>query len=306
MIELPRGMHKRVREAFDIWGIQELYPPQKEAMGPIAEGENLVVAVPTAAGKSLIAYVAILNRFFRKGKALYVVPLRALASEKFEELSELSRLGLRVALSYGDYDEEDRRLEHYDVVVATSEKADSLLRHRSGWLRNLKVIVADEVHLLNDTGRGPTLEVILTRFKQLNPDAQMICLSATIGNSAEIAGWLGARLITSDFRPVDLKEGVVQGNEVILDDLGRMEFRTRTGNTLNDAVLDGIVGSEDGQGQVLIFVNTRKSAEASALEMGDLISGHLGQGDLDGLRDISNSLGGSEARVVKRLKKAVA
>ncbi|MBN1390433.1 MAG: DEAD/DEAH box helicase [Candidatus Thermoplasmatota archaeon] len=306
MIELPRGMHRRVIEAFDIWGIQELYPPQKDAMGPIAKGENLVVAVPTAAGKSLIAYVAILNRFFRKGKALYVVPLRALASEKYEELSELSGLGLRVALSYGDYDDEDKRLEHYDVVVATSEKADSLLRHRSGWLRNLKVIVADEVHLLNDPGRGPTLEVILTRFKQLNPDAQLICLSATIGNSTEIAGWLGARSVTSDFRPVDLKEGVVQGNEVTLEDLGRIEFRARTGNTLNDAVLDGILDSDDGQGQVLVFVNTRKSAETTALEMSDILSGHLGNGDLSELRSISNSIGGSEARVITKLRKAVA
>ncbi|MGA1873392.1 MAG: DEAD/DEAH box helicase [Thermoplasmatota archaeon] len=303
---LPKKLHPRVKEAFDLWGIEELYPPQKEALEPIASGENMVVAVPTAAGKSLIAYIAILNKFFRKGKALYVVPLRALASEKFGELRELSKLGLRVALSYGDYDDDDRRLERYDVVVATSEKADSLLRHRSRWLRDLKVIVADEVHLMNDTGRGPTLEVILTRFKQLNPGAQLVCLSATIGNSAEIAGWLDGRLITSDFRPVDLKEGVVQGNEVTLEDLGRIEFKARTGKTLNDAVLDGIVDSSDGQGQVLVFVNTRKSAESSAMEMADIMSGHLGPGELSDLRDISNSIGGSEARVIKKLKRAVA
>ncbi|MGA1793973.1 MAG: DEAD/DEAH box helicase [Thermoplasmatota archaeon] len=304
--QLPKKLHPRVKEAFDIWGIEELYPPQRDSLEPIANGENLVVAVPTAAGKSLIAYLAILNRFFRKGKALYVVPLRALASEKFEELQELRALGIKVALSYGDYDDEDRRLEHYDVVVATSEKADSLLRHRSKWLRDLKVIVADEVHLMNDPGRGPTLEVILTRFKQLNPEAQLICLSATIGNSAEIAGWLGGRLITSDFRPVDLKEGVVEGSEVTLDDLGMLQLNARTGDTLKDAVLDGVLDSVDGQGQVLVFVNTRKSAESSAVDMADILAGHLGPRDLQELRSISGSIGGSEAKVVKKLKKAVA
>ncbi|MGA1847984.1 MAG: DEAD/DEAH box helicase, partial [Thermoplasmatota archaeon] len=303
---LPKKMHPRVKEAFEIWGIEELYPPQRDSLEPIAADENLVVAVPTAAGKSIIAYIAVLNKVLRRGKALYVVPLRALASEKFEELRELSKLGIKVALSYGDYDDDDRRLESYDVVVATSEKADSLLRHRSKWLRDLKVIVADEVHLMNDPGRGPTLEVILTRFKQLNPDAQLICLSATIGNSSEIAGWLDAHLITSDFRPVSLKEGVLQGNEITLDDLNMLEIKARTGNTLMDGVLDGILDSYDGQGQVLVFVNTRRSAESSSVEMGKVLSGHLSDTDLFNLREVVNSLGGSDARVIKKLKKAVA
>jgi len=303
---LPKKMHPRVKEAFEIWGIEELYPPQKDSLEPIANGENLVVAVPTAAGKSIIAYIAVLNKVLRKGKALYIVPLRALASEKYEELRELSKLGIKVALSYGDLDDDDKHLESYDVVVATSEKADSLLRHRSRWLADLKVIVADEVHLINDTGRGPTLEVILTRFKQLNPDAQLICLSATIGNSAEIAGWLDARLITSDFRPVSLKEGVLQGSEVTYDDLGIQEIKPRTGNTLMDGVLDGILDSYDGGGQVLVFVNTRRSAESSSVEMGKVLSGHLADADLLPLRDVVNSLGGSDARVVGKLKKAVA
>jgi len=303
---LPKKMHPRVKEAFEIWGIEELYPPQKDSLEPIANGENLVVAVPTAAGKSIIAYIAVLNKVLRKGKALYIVPLRALASEKYEELRELSKLGIKVALSYGDLDDDDKHLESYDVVVATSEKADSLLRHRSRWLADLKVIVADEVHLINDTGRGPTLEVILTRFKQLNPDAQLICLSATIGNSAEIAGWLDARLITSDFRPVSLKEGVLQGSEVTYDDLGIQEIKPRTGNTLMDGVLDGILDSYDGGGQVLVFVNTRRSAESSSVEMGKVLSGHLADTDLLTLRDVVNSLGGSDARVVGKLKKAVA
>ncbi|MBN1539220.1 MAG: ATP-dependent DNA helicase, partial [Candidatus Thermoplasmatota archaeon] len=128
----------------------------------------------------------------------------------------------------------------------------------------------------------------------------------TIGNSAEIAGWLDARLITSDFRPVSLKEGVLQGSEVTYDDLAIQGIEPRTGNTLMDGVLDGILDSYDGGGQVLVFVNTRRSAESSSVEMGKVLSGHLADTDLLQLKDVVNSLGGSDARVVGKLKKAVA
>ena len=301
-LELPKDLHPDVLKALEMWGIEDLYPPQKDALEPLSRGENLVVAVPTAAGKSLIAYMAILNQVLRKGKALYVVPLRALATEKYRELRELSRFGVRVALSYGDYDDDDRRLETYDVVVATSEKADSLLRHRSKWLMGLKVIVSDEVHLINDSGRGPTLEVILTRFKQLNPDAQLVCLSATIGNSDEIAGWLDASLISSDFRPVDLKEGVLGQDQVIYSDMSRREIEARTGNHLIDGILDGL---KDGSGQVLVFVNTRRSCESSALEMSKILQGDLSDRNLIELNEISHLLGKPDARMARRLIRAV-
>ena len=302
---LPKGIHEKVGAALDIWGIQRFYPPQKESLQAIADGENLVAAVPTAAGKSLIAYIAVLNKVFRRGKALYVVPLRALASEKFEELSMLKDLGVRVALSYGDYDEEDARLESYDIVVATSEKADSLLRHRSKWLRGLSIIVADEVHLLNDPGRGPTLEVILTRFMQLNEKAQLVCLSATIANASELANWLGAKLLLSDFRPVPLREGVVLESSVTFSDMSRREFEPVTDAPLMNAVIDGIKSDGRTPGQVLVFVNTRRSAESSAQEMAKLLPSRLTDGELRSLKDIADRLDRSESRMLKGLGRAI-
>ncbi|OYT45250.1 hypothetical protein B6U90_03695 [Thermoplasmatales archaeon ex4484_6] len=301
-IHLPDGIHPDVAKAYDKWGIKDLYPPQRDALEPISRGKNVVAAVPTAAGKSLIAYTAVLNHVLKGGKALYIVPLRALASEKFRELSELSSFGIRTALSYGDYDDEDRRLESFDVVVATSEKADSLLRHRSRWLMNIKVIVSDEVHLLNDPGRGPTLEVILTRFRQLNPKAQLVCLSATIGNADEIAGWLDAELVRSDFRPVDLREGVLEEGSVTFEDMSVSEIESRTGDPLKDGILDGI---SDGRGQVLVFTNTRRSCESQAVEMAKIVPSYLEGKDLSELSRLSAKLGSSDARMIKKLKKAI-
>jgi helicase len=94
-------------------GIEHLYPPQEAAIGPALSGENLVLAIPTASGKSLVAYLAILKAVLRGGKALYIVPLKALASEKFEDLSGFQKLGIRIGESTGDYDQIDAKLGKY-------------------------------------------------------------------------------------------------------------------------------------------------------------------------------------------------
>ena len=144
---LPPGVVEVLKEE----GITSLYPPQEKAVPLALKGRNLFLAVPTASGKSLVAYLAALRHVLeRGGKALYIVPLRALAAEKFEDLSRFEGLGVRVGISVGDFDSPDPELERYDIIIATSEKADSLLRHRSSWLQKISLVVADEVHLIHD------------------------------------------------------------------------------------------------------------------------------------------------------------
>ena len=195
--------------------ISELYPPQAEALPYVLKGENVILSIPTASGKSLVAYIAIVNRLIHEsGKALYVVPLKALAREKYEELKLFEKLGLKVGISTGDLDDSDPRLARFDIIVCTSEKADSLLRHKITWVDKIRVLVIDELHLIHDPTRGPTLEVIISRFKALNPNTQVIALSATIKNATELSIWLDGKLIKSDWRPVPLREGVFLKNEV--------------------------------------------------------------------------------------------
>jgi len=266
------GIDPRIVEKLKTEGIETLYPPQADAIRPALEGKNLVLAIPTASGKSLVAYLAMLQAVLRGGKALYIVPLRALASEKYEDLSKFEDLGIRVGESTGDYDEIDPNLHRYDIVISTSEKADSLLRHRTKWLDQLSVVVADEVHLINDPDRGPTLEVTLAKFRMFNPTAQLIALSATIRNSGELAEWLGAELITSEWRPVPLKEGVYCDGKVFFTDNSSRNIPEQ------ESPIQGLVEDALGSGgQCLIFVNTRKSAESLASNLGrtikDLASG---------------------------------
>ena len=281
------GLDPRIEKVLAEDGIETLYPPQETAVVPALAGKNVVLAMPTASGKSLVAYLAILQAVLKGGKALYIVPLKALASEKFDDLVKFETLGLKVAVATGDYDTIDPKLSRFDIVIATSEKADSLLRHRVKWLDQISVVVADEIHMINDPERGPTLEVTLAKFKTFNPTAQIIALSATISNSGELAEWLGAELIESDWRPVPLKEGVFAEGEVFFTDNTKRVIAT-TKNPLH-----GLVKEALGKGgQVLIFVNTRKAAESLAGELGSVVK-EVG-GVSNELGDISKRLLGDQ------------
>jgi helicase len=187
-------------------GYDELYPPQADAIQAGAlEGKNIVLASPTASGKTLVAELVIIKSILEKeGKALYLTPLRALASEKYEDFQKYRELEkapgrkVRVGITSGDYDSSDIYLANFDIIISTNEKADSLLRHRSPWIADISVVVADEIHLLTEADRGPTLEVVVTRLLKLNPELQVVALSATIKNAAEIGEWLNASQITTD------------------------------------------------------------------------------------------------------------
>ena len=112
-------------------------------------------------------------------------------------------------MAVGDRAGETVSLDQADVIVATSEKFDSLMRNRDGFLNQVSIVVADEVHLIHDQSRGPTMEVNLARVKHERPEAQILALSATVGNADEIADWLQAKKIQSDWRPVVLRYGTV-------------------------------------------------------------------------------------------------
>ena len=203
-------MHPKLQEVLDKEGIAELRPCQKKALDAgLLSSKNLLVCTPTASGKTLIAEMAAVNSILNnKGKAIYIVPLKALANEKYKEFTRKYSHLFRIAISIGDLDSEEPYLADYDFVICTSEKLDSLLRHHSPWLRDVATIVIDEIHLINDVSRGPTLEVLITLLKSLLANVQIIGLSATIGNPKELADWLGAELVADDWRPVELKKSV--------------------------------------------------------------------------------------------------
>ncbi len=244
-------------------GYVRLHPPQAEALPMALAGDNLVVAVPTASGKSLIAYITALKAIMEAGrKVLYIVPLKALASEKKDDMDRFAaRLGFRTAMSIGDLDSEDRWLNDADFIVATSEKADSLIRHGSRLIEEIGLVIADEIHLIHDPSRGPTLEVALTKLKRKNPGIQFIALSATISNANDLAQWLDADLVRMDWRPIPLHEGVYYEGEINYED-GRCTEVPKGKDEIWEMVRQTV---SDG-GQCIIFVNSRRSTESLAVK----------------------------------------
>ncbi len=256
------GVPDRALEIIAAGGVEELYPPQAEAIeAGILEGENVVASVPTASGKTLIAALSMLSAIERGGTALYIVPLRALASEKYQEFSEYEEAGVSVGISMGDYESADEWLDTRDIIVATSEKVDSLIRNDASWIDDLTCVVADEVHLVDDADRGPTLEVTLAKLRRINPDIQTVALSATIGNADEIARWLDANLIDSDWRPIELRRGIHYGSALHYEDGETVELPVRAGEDQTAGIARDTL--EDG-GSTLVFVNSRRNAEAAA------------------------------------------
>ncbi len=241
-----------------------LYPHQKESIELIEQDKSVLVSVPTASGKSLIAYYAILRILKKGGKAIYIAPLKALVKEKFDEIRNIMGQEFTVGISMGDYDSGSDIIKRFDVLVCTSEKADSMMHHSPDYFSELSLMVIDEVHNIGDQTRGPTIEMIITVAKRINPEIQMVLLSATLKNYKQIGKWLNAEAVVSDFRPVPLKKFIINRKKVM--DINLEE----TGRLKND-ITDIVEKTLDDGGQVLIFLNTRKRAEGFARDMANVL-----------------------------------
>src|SRR3989344_1882197 len=270
---LPQNIQELMKKN----GIQKLNEPQEMAVKRgLLQNKNLVVASPTASGKTLIAEIAFLNNFMKGGKSVYIVPLKALATEKYHEFKEkYEKLGMKITIAIGDLDSNDQWLKSYDLIIVSNEKMDSLLRHNVDWAKNISLMIIDEIHLLNDASRGPTLEIVITRLRQ-ECNAQIIALSATISNSQEIAKWLDASLVKSDYRPIKLSLGTSypeKENYIIdLEDKKKEEIISDD-EAENILCLDTLKNNK----QALFFLSTRRNAEALAERLGKIVEKKLSQ-----------------------------
>ncbi len=291
--QLP--LSDKVKEFYIKSGIITLHPPQTEVIkAGLLDNNNIVAAIPTASGKTLLAEFAMLKTVLDKnqrGKALYVVPLVALASEKYDKFKKFqdikydSGAGISVGISTGEYESRSEWLGSKNIIVVTSEKIDSLIRNKAGWIKNITVLVVDEIHLIDSFDRGPTIEMVIAKFMRINPKMQIVALSATIRNAGEIAQWLNAQLVTSTWRPVELKEGVFYENTIYFDkDQRNIAFQYE-----EPAVALAVDVLKDN-GQCLIFESNRKSAEKQAKIVGVSIQAQLTQDEQQKLNTLASKI----------------
>ncbi|HVB12163.1 MAG TPA: DEAD/DEAH box helicase, partial [Nitrososphaerales archaeon] len=303
--EFVDALHKK--------GYESLYPPQADAVAAgVLEGKNLVLATPTASGKTLVAMMAAIRAIERGGKVVYLAPLRALASEKYEEFKGIfetlkrpgTRSKLRVFISTGDYDSSGESLGGGDVIILTNERFDSVARHNVSWIDSVSLFIADEVHLVGDSHRGPTLEMILAKVMKFVPSAQILALSATISNTKDLAEWLKAELVETNWRPVKLVEGIYDYGTLSFVEGGQRKLIQSNRGAAIDVAIDAV---KEG-GQSLIFCDTRKKSVAAAEKAAEILSNFLSFEDSGRLREIAHKItsAGEETEVSRRLAEIVA
>ena len=182
---------------------------------------NVVIAAATSAGKTVTAeMIASYEIRVKKGKVVYLAPMKALAKEKLDDWrSPKHHFGnLKIAICTGDYRltaSRKNELNEADLIVMTSEMLNSRLRNNNSehndWLKEVSLLVVDESHLLTVPSRGDHLEVGLMKFSRHTPNARLLLLSATMPNVSEIADWTSyvlngkqTYMIESTFRPCQL------------------------------------------------------------------------------------------------------
>lgn len=262
-------------------GYSSLYPIQELAIDHgLLEGKNLLITSPTASGKTLTAMMAAIKTIEKNKKAVYITPLRSLTTEKYNDFLELAKIASQINnkksnngndLAYiefivkaasSDFVSTEKDLKDANIIIMTNEKLDSLLRQDSSWISDVGLFVFDEVHLIGNKERGPTLEMMLTKVKKLYPNSQILALSATISNSKEIAEWIGCTLLESNWRPTKLIEGVYQEGTIRTNDNNNRLIRLK--KISMSAPVDVALDSLENGGQSLIFGETRKRTSSLA------------------------------------------
>ncbi|MDO8362154.1 MAG: DEAD/DEAH box helicase, partial [Actinomycetota bacterium] len=182
---------------------------QLRALDALDDGESVLVAAPTGSGKTVVAEYAIDAAVAEGKRAFYTAPIKALSNQKYHDLVE--RLGpQQVGLLTGD----NNINAEAPVVVMTTEVLRNMIYARSVALRDLAVVVLDEVHFLQDAYRGPVWEEVIIH---LSARVRLVCLSATVSNAAELADWITTvrgptRAILEDRRPVRLDNHYMVGD----------------------------------------------------------------------------------------------
>jgi helicase len=253
---LARGLNQPV---LDSRSVSELWPSQLSALegGLLVDEENKVVRMPTSAGKTRVAEMAIVHELVRNpaARCLYIAPYRALASEieaSFDLL--LGELGFGATALQGGL--EETGLEEFlgaeeQVLVCTPEKADLLLRIHPEVIANVELIVLDEGQIVADPTRGARYELLITRLRRRVPNARLLFLSAVVPEVTleDFARWLQARerdIVRSAWRPAVQRVARFDWRR----DQGTLRFARISDESELERFLPGLVSQE-----VFEFVN---------------------------------------------------
>ncbi len=210
-------LQRRPRAEIDLW------PSQREAAGrSVNDNDDLVVSLPTSAGKTRIAELCILRCLAGGKRVVFITPLRALSAQTEATLSRtFGPLGKTISMLYGSIGvsgmDEDA-IRQRDIVVATPEKLDFALRNDPSIINDVGLFIFDEGHMIGADEREVRYEVQIQRLlrRQDADTRRIVCLSAILPDGEQLddfAGWLRRDKpggpIKNNWRPTRLQFGEV-------------------------------------------------------------------------------------------------
>lgn len=284
----------------------DLLPSQQDALSQNlldSASSVAVVQMPTSAGKTLLAEFTILQTkaLNSDAKIIYIVPTRALANQVLCDLREdFKNLGIKVEKTSKTNEvdpSEDLFLQQpVDVLVATPEKLDLLIRKNHSSVQDISLIIVDEAHNLRDGERGVRLELLLSMLKRERPKAKFMLLSPFLPNADKLIGWLSndrfsIPQITVDWKPsekifIGLSQVKKKFNMTILPSAHSIRFINDekvievqdaidvVSKTTKERLLEFTAKqfAKDGK-TVLILCRGKKSADKQALRLSKYIDG---------------------------------
>ena len=176
-----------------------------------------MVSAPTSSGKTFIGELAAFHEAYKGGRVVYLVPLRAVAEEKFDEFRERYKdYGVTVVISTGEHREYDEDLltGNFHIAVVVFEKLLNLSVVNPAILDSFTLTVVDECQMISDESRGARLKILLTKIRKLATRPRIIGLSAVAENTGDFDSWLHCKLLSHKERPVELREGIVTNDFV--------------------------------------------------------------------------------------------
>ena len=197
----------------DFFEFGEFNPIQKQCLPKIMRSDwNMIVSAPTSSGKTALFEMAILKyQHLSSPMCLYLAPIKSLCHEKYTEWSRKFSKKLSVTEVTGDSLEGGiEQFLNSHIAVGTPEKIDFLSRQNLEYLKKIRLLLIDEIHMLNYEERGATLEAVVSRIMSLNSNVRIIAVSATIPNIFEVGEWLRCPanaicVFGEEYRPVKIK-----------------------------------------------------------------------------------------------------
>lgn len=187
---------------------------QLEAIDELEAGNNVIVAAPTGAGKTIVADFAVFLAQEQNVKAIYTTPIKALSNQKYHDLANVYGDD-KVGLLTGD----NSINPDADIVVMTTEVLRNMVYERSAQLTALRYVILDEIHYLANRLRGPVWEEVIIHLPSY---VKVVGLSATVSNVEDFSHWIASvrgttSLVVSEQRPVPLEQHVLVQRDAITE-----------------------------------------------------------------------------------------